>query len=225
MYGITLALFEILLFLGGAIFFKYNINELKSIPSITYYWSMFTILTGIWEICFILNYDNVRNDSINFIKNNTHVWTSNYNVTYLLPWKFSDIFYAEYGAYADREYMALGDDWSRTIEGTHAIFCGIFSFYSLLLKIQGYERNYLVALSVAMGSQLMNSILYLINYFIEVNSINSVNNDSLKFPAGRFLCKRPFMYVNIFWFIMPFLIILIELINNYKKIDNDKTTI
>jgi hypothetical protein len=221
MYGIILAVIEISLFIIGSILVKYNIESLKPIPGLVYYWSMFTILTGVWEVFFILNYDYVRNDSINFIKNKTHVWTSNYNVSYLLPWKFSDIFYAEYGAYADREYMALGDDWSRTIESTHAIFCGIFSFYSILLKAQKYEYNYLIAVGVAMGSQLMNSILYLINYFIEVNNVHSVNNDTPDFPAGQFLCERPFMYVNVFWFLMPSLIIFIELINNYKKKDRE----
>ena len=34
--------------------------------------------------------------------------------------KLARIFYAEYGAWADREYMVSSDDWSRTIEGSHA---------------------------------------------------------------------------------------------------------
>ena len=59
------------------------------------------------------------------ITNKEHVWTNQYSLSYVWPWKLSKIFYAEYGAWADREYMSLTDDWSHTIEGTHALFCAL----------------------------------------------------------------------------------------------------
>ena len=80
----------------------------------------------------ISNYDNVSNYSNTLIRHKEHVWTNKYSILYILPWRLSEIFYAEYGAYADREYMLLHNDWSRIIEGTHAIFCGFFGVLSLL---------------------------------------------------------------------------------------------
>lgn len=223
MKGVILALFELIIFFIIAYITKTKITNLNNLSNITFYWLMFTILTGIWESFFIMNYKDTRNYSLVLLKNKTHVWNNNYNISYILPWNFSKIFYSEYGAYADREYMALGDDWSRTIEGTHAIYCGIFSLYALILKIENYHNNYLIASSVAMGTQVMNSILYLINYFIEINNKSSVNYDSVNFPCGKYLIKRPFMYINILWFVMPSYIIIESLLKNYenRKINYD----
>ena len=223
--GYVIGIIELILYFVVSYYLRKHIVEFSKINCVAYYWLMMTVLTGIWEASFIYYYKDVSKYGRKLIANNTHVWTEKYDLSYVFPNKLSFIFYAEYGAHADREYLSLTDNWSHSIEGTHAVFCAIFATLAFTFSRLDHYSNYLVTVSVSMGTQIMNSILYLINYFIEVNSINSVNNDSLKFPAGRFLCKRPFMYVNIFWFIMPFLIILIELINNYKKIDNDKTTI
>ena len=54
-----------------------------------------------------------------------------------------------------------------------------------------------------MASQLMNSILYMGEYFIQIKDKHSVNLNTPKFPCGFALIKRPFMYVNLFWTIMP----------------------
>ena len=67
-------------------------------------------------------------------------------------------------------------------------------------------------MSVAMGSQLMNSILYIGEYLIQINDIHSVNYNTYSFPTGFALSKRPFMYINIFWTIMPAYIIISNLI-------------
>ena len=48
--------------------------------------------------------------------------------------KLSPIFYAEYGAYADREYMNRHDDWSRVIESSHSLFCGVFALVAINQK-------------------------------------------------------------------------------------------
>ena len=54
-----------------------------------------------------------------------------------------------------------------------------------------------------MGSQLMNSLLYMANYLNETHNSSSVNYDTTSFPTGHALVKRPFIYVNLFWTIMP----------------------
>ena len=72
------------------------------------------------------------------------------------------------------------------------------------------KSRFLVFSSVAMGSQLMNSILYMSQYFIQSKTIGSVNYDSPNFPTGKYLLGRPFMYVNVFWTLMPLYVIIME---------------
>ena len=114
------------------------------------------------------------------------------------------IFYAEYGAHADREYMINTETWSRVIESTHAIFCGFFALMVLYLKIKDYHINkYFLTIGISMGSQIMNSILYMVNYCFQLKDINNINYCSSKFPCGLALMSRGFMYVNVFWILMP----------------------
>ena len=169
---------------------------------------MMTILTLIWEVSFISSYSSVTNVANSLLRDKTHVWTNDYNLSYILPWKLSSIFYGEYGAYADRDYMNLSNDWSRVIEGTHAIFCGTFALLTIVFKARDNELHFLITSSISMGSQLMNSILYMSNYLNETHNPDSVNYNDTSFPTGIALSKRPFMYVNIFWSVMPFYAII-----------------
>ena len=43
-----------------------------------------TILTGIWELAFITQYKEVHNYANQFIQNNTHVWFTNYDLSYVI---------------------------------------------------------------------------------------------------------------------------------------------
>lgn len=215
--GYKLALIEIFIFVFTACILRIftNFNKLNAF---VYYWSMFTILTGIWELFFVFNYDNVIRIANNLIKTKTHVWTSNYTYQELNPNNFSQIFYAEYGAYADREYMTNTDTWSRVIESSHSLMCGIFCLLAMINYLLGKSSKFLFALSVGMGSQLMNSILYMANYFNQVKDKDNVNFNTTSFPSGQYLEKRPFMYVNIFWTLMPLVIIfyLLDVLNKNK---------
>ena len=180
---------------------------MQKLDIVSYYWFNITILTFFWEIFFIYNYHKINQISIDFINNNKHVWTNNYSLLYILPWNLPNIFYAEYGAYADREYMS-NDLWSREIEGTHAFICGIFSLFAIYSKSNNYNTKFLICSSISMGSKLMNSILYMGEYFIQINDSNSVNYNSNKFPVGKFLSERPFIYVNVFWSLCPLYVII-----------------
>ena len=215
MYGITLGIVFIIIFTYLVYSIKDEHKIIKHMNDIVYLWLSFTIMTGIWELCFILNYNNVSNYAAHLIKNEEHIWDTQYSMINLFPHLFSKIYYAEYGAYADREYMSK-DDWSRVIESTHCIFCGIFS----LLAIHYYENlklnKYMLTLGISMGSQCMNSILYMINYFNEIGNPNSINYNNSTFPTGYMLNKRPFMYINIFWTIMPIYVMLYEI--SYNKL-------
>ena len=220
--GTEIALIEIGLFLIISHFIKKKTTPLKELYWVIYYWAMFTILTGLWELSFITHYKYVNKLSQSLISTHTHVWTTPYDISYILPWKLASIFYAEYGAYADREYMVRNDDWSRAIEGTHALFCALFCFFAIVSYLFDKKNRYMVCLSVAMGGQLMNSILYLVNYFIQCRNPDSVNYGSPMFPTGVLLSKRLFMYINIFWFILPSYAIYILISRPHSGISDSK---
>ena len=201
--GIVIAVIELGLYFLSSYFIRRRFRRLKEIDIVSYYWFMMTILTFIWEVSFISDYANVIGVSKSLLETKTHVWTNGYNVSYILPWKVARIFYGEYGAYADRDYMNMSDDWSRVIEGTHAMFCGTFAIWAIVARTRGNKKHFLITSSISMGSQLMNSLLYMANYFNETHVPSSVNYDTTSFPTGRALSHRPFMYVNLFWTIMP----------------------
>ena len=100
MKGYIIGILEILLYFIGSITVRLYFTNLSSINKPTYFWVMMTILTGLWEISYISNYNEVANISSKLIETNTHTWTNNYDISYVLPWKLSKIFYAEYGAWA-----------------------------------------------------------------------------------------------------------------------------
>ena len=133
--------------------------------------------------------------------------------------KFSQIFYSEYGAYADREYMTDTDTWSRVIESSHSLMCGIFCLLAMINYLFGKSGEFIFTLSVGMGSQLMNSILYMANYFNQVRDRDNVNFNTTRFPSGKYLEKRPFMYINAFWTLCPLIIIfyLLDVLNQRKS--------
>lgn len=213
-YGFILALIEVSIIFGGTYALRHNSTLIQQIKLVPYYWLIFTIITGfLWETSFVINYKNTTNYSAYLIEHNQSVWTNQYNLTYLAPNKFSYIFYGTYGAWADREYMNIHSDWSRVIESTHAIFCALFALLAILLKIRDQNnREFLICLGISMGSQLMNSILYMVEYFIQCTDPNNVNYNDDEFPMGTLLSKRPFMWVNIFWTIMPLYTILVYII-------------
>jgi hypothetical protein len=188
----------------------YTYTSLINIEPITFYWMAFTILTGIWETGYIIRHSQTVASAEALIETGKRVWLSDYNLGMLLPFNFSVIFYAEYGAWADREYMTTKDRWSKLIEGTHAIFCGFFSLLAILFYLVNSNsvQNSTVSISVAMGSQLMNSVLYMGQYSIQTKDQMSVNFDCSDFPCGKLYIKRPFMWINIFWTVMPAYIIL-----------------
>ena len=193
----------------------FKISNIQNVDLFTFYWLTMTILTMIWECSFIYNYEEISVNSNYFIENDISVWTyKNYDLSYTIPWKLAPIYYADYGAWADREYMTLTDDWSRIIEGSHELFCGLFSFLALYYKANKHNNESLMALSIGMGTQLMNSILYMSEYIIQSKIPSNVNCDNHNFPCGKYFIKRPFMYVNIFWTLMPSYILTYYMFQN-----------
>ena len=221
--GIEVGVIEILLFLFASYKIQNNWPKLKSIPIICYYWFMMTILTFVWEASYIIEYKHVVNMSRALITDKQHVWTNNYTISAIIPWNLAPIFYSEYGAYADREYMSVTDQWSKIVEGSHLLFCGLFALMAVVAKTRGNNNLYLVAANISMGTQLMNSILYMCSYYLLSDTPDSVNYANSSFPMGSWMSHRPFMWVNIFWTIMPSYYIVKALIwafNRDRKVIN-----
>jgi hypothetical protein len=201
--GIALALIELQCFFGISQILYITFGGLQQIDYISYYWMMFTIATATWEAGYLDNRNHVNSISRHLIDNKHHVWTNYYTLDNITPKKFAVLFYSEYGAYADREYMSRADIWSALIESTHALLCGSISFMACLSAILYCDTLYKVFISIAMGGQLMNSILYLGEYSIQIKNKDNINYPTKDFPLGAYLIKRPFMYINVFWTIMP----------------------
>jgi hypothetical protein len=203
MIGYGIGILELLLYFVTSYGVRKRFKPLQEINPISYYWFTMTILTFIWEFSYLSDYDEITQMGRELIIKNEHTWTNHYDLSYILPWKLARIFYAEYGAHADREYLQLTDDWSRTVESSHAIFCGLFSLFTLMLKMAGNIPSFNICLGISMGSQFMNSLLYMINYYYQSLDKDNVNYITPEFPAGKLFLKRGFMYVNVLWLVCP----------------------
>ena len=199
------ALLELLLFAFVTYTMRQNVLEFQKMGNIIYYWFCFSILTGFWEFIYVTNYDSVASYANRLVKTKKHVWTQMYSLNMVLPSKLARLFYAEYGAYADREYMSTveGDFWSRLIESSHALLCASFSLMAIMFQLHGYPYHAMIAGSVGMGQQFMNSLLYMGEYFMQCKDKDSVNFNCPAFPLGKMMTGRFFMWVNIFWLLMP----------------------
>ena len=203
MIGYGIAITEILFYFIISKLIRKQCKALQDINAISYYWFTMTILTFIWECSYITDYDNITNIGHTLIDKNQSVWTNQYDLSYILPWKLARIFYAEYGARADREYLILDGNWSKIVESSHAIWCGLGSLCTLVFKMTKNNNCFNLCVGISMGSQFMNSLLYMVNYWYQCYDEDNVNYITNSFPIGNWFGKRPFMYINIFWLIFP----------------------
>ena len=179
---------------------------------LAYYWAAFTSLTGFWEAVYVSQYPRVVAYAHALLETKTSVWSRDYSPMMVLPWNLARVFYAQYGAYADREYMATTDRWSRLIESTHALCAGLACATSLFLTARGDGARSDGVLVAGMGGQLMNSVLYLGQYAVQCNDRDSVNYRHTRgFPAGPLCLERPFMWVNALWTLLPAYILYVYL--------------
>ena len=209
--GTSLGIIELILFFFTTSQIRNLLPMLQQIDKYSYHWLCFTVLTGIWELTYLTSRNKVRQLAYSWAKTKKHVWTNMYTLETLIPWKLSKQFYTEYGAYADREYISKSNGWSLIVEGSHCIFCGFFAAGALIFKLLTagyfntivYQYLYYMFMSISMSSQFMNSLLYMSEYLIQTKDANSINYNTDKFPCGFMLLKRPFMWINAAWLIMP----------------------
>jgi hypothetical protein len=207
--GIQGAVIELALFFVIATAVRNIFNVQLGI--ITYYWLAFTVLTGIWEISYVFNKNKICKIAHDLIINDEHVWGKTYNVRMILPSNTAIIFYAEYAAHSDRLYANSINPWiywSLMIESSHGIFCGLSA---LLMFIASYFNfnNMIVHqfLIQSMAFQMMNSMLYMGQYYIQTQDPRSENYVTDNFPVN----ERKFMLINLFWTVMPALILFTSL--------------
>lgn len=207
--GYTVALLVLFLFAVISHGVRVNVPQYLSMNDVMYYWFCFTTLTGIWEFFYITSYKPITIYAQKLKETNTHVWTTNYKITAVLPHNTAMLFYAEYGAHADREYMSTsrGDFWSRLIESSHALFCGVFCLGALIATYYNQATMATWLAATGMGAQFMNSFLYMGQYFLECADKNSPNYNCPDFPLGKLMMKRWFMWVNLAWLLFPAFIV------------------
>lgn len=208
MKGYIVALLEVLMFSVIATAVRTLLPALGTCGLVMYYWFTFTVLTGYWESVYVRNYDYVSDYADTLLVNKESVWTKDYPWYYIRPDLMARIFYAEYGASADREYMSKrkGDYWSRLIESSHALCCATLCLAALIATDVDAERSIRLGM-VGMGMQFMNSLLYMGQYFLECRDKDSVNYADPAFPLGKWMINRWFMWVNAFWMLFPTIII------------------
>ena len=217
MFGWTIGTLELVFFLffsGGV---RYIFSGYRKIDAITYYWLCLTILSGIWEVGYILNYSEIVSTATELIENDEHVWLKQYNFSYTLPWNMAKIFYAEYGAWADREFISNSDEYTHQVEGTFMIFCAISSAFGLMTDFERRSVISVVAVGFAMLIQLISTIIYIVDYVVQLRDYYNVNFYSGDFPVGTMFSKRPFLYANVLWLLMPAYIIFFQLFNVPKN--------
>lgn len=201
--GYTGALLELTLFFAAA--YSCHTAQLQKMDTVSYYWFCFSVLTGIWEFFYLSNYQTVARYAQQLQIRHRYVWFMQYDLSMIMPWTFSKLFYAEYAAHADREYKSrtADDYWSRLVESSHALFCALNCLLSLVALQRGSEHVSLCFALFGMGAQFMNSLLYMGEYFLQCLDVNSVNHISNSFPFGPWMCRRLFMWVNALWLIFP----------------------
>ena len=209
--GIQGALLELGLFFICASALKAYFNiQMNYIP---FYWLSFTVLTGIWELTYVTCKSEVSDMAEELLRQGEHVWGKTYNLRMILPHNLAKVFYAEYAAYADRLYMCVEGSWNKWsifVEGTHCLLCGLSAFlmffaYIVLDNSKLFDQFF----TMSMGFQMMNSILYMSAYSIQMQDNNSVNYVTDKFPKKG----RTFMLINIFWTLMPLLLLFGSIIS------------
>jgi hypothetical protein len=175
---------------------------------VPFYWLSFTVLTGIWELTYITCKAEVSNMAEELLRQGEHVWGKTYNLRMILPHNLAKVFYAEYAAYSDRLYMCADGSWNKWsifVEGTHCLLCGLSAFLMFFAYVVLHNTAlHYQFFDMSMSFQMMNSILYMSMYSIQMKDPNSVNCVTDKFPKKG----RTFMLINIFWTLMPALLLL-----------------
>ena len=87
--GIAIGATEISLYIGVCMLLRKIWPNLNKIDTLSYYWFVMTILTFIWELSFISQYNHVHNYAQQLINSSEHVWTNTYNLSSIIPWKLS----------------------------------------------------------------------------------------------------------------------------------------
>ncbi len=214
--GYTVALLVLVLFASVAFHIRGLVPDFMHMNNVLYYWFCFTVLTGVWEFFYVLLYKPIAVYAEKLKATETHVWTTDYPLKAILPHNTATLFYAEYGAHADREYMSStrGDFWSRLIESSHALCCGLLCLGTLLSIYHDKVSAATWLAGAGMGAQFMNSLLYMGQYFLECGNVDSPNYNCPAFPLGKFMMKRWFMWVNLAWLLFPAYIIYVSVHDN-----------
>ena len=168
-------------------------------PKITYikfFWIASTIINAIYKLGYIQNYRYIKEYAKELKEFKRHIWEYNFDYYYLLPYNFGTAFYAEYGQYADREYIKYDPidsinimEYSQSLEHI-GISLPILSLYLLTYHI----NNYPSLLTIVAFNSLLTNIVYLGKYLKSCKTPNHCNYNTELFPRGFMFHKRPLIY-------------------------------
>jgi len=91
--------------------------------------------------------------------------------------------------------MVNTNDWSRVIESTHAIMCALFAFIAFVMGYFNLQQRVALCVGASMGTQLMNSILYMAEYSVQMEDPYNVNYPTEKIPS-RNITGKTTIYVG-----------------------------
>ncbi len=212
LYGFELCIIELII---AMVIFNniYSIINFIDLPKFVFYWIAFSILVCIYEIAYLYNFKNITRNAKALIKTKNSIWFEKYDISKLLPWKFAKLFYTDYIANSDREYINNNTKYGKIIESTHLFICGGLYLLALIMNIYGNINKFKTLLFMSFGAQIMNIIMYTLFLYFQIHNKFSSNYASKRFPIGRYYEKRPFTYINIIYIIMIISIIIYYIIN------------
>ena len=76
--GLVIALVQIFILFGGSYLLRNKFPQLKQIETLTYYWLTMTVLTMLWEICFVVDYNNTTLYALELLAEKTHIYTQEF---------------------------------------------------------------------------------------------------------------------------------------------------
>ena len=220
--------------------FMYNICEL----SIKNFMLEFIIISTITKVLYTLKKELVGMYSLHLVNSKTEnsIWSIDYPLSMILPWKFTLLFLTEYIANCDREYSFIINNWDKVtfnleledVKPRTALYALILiyviplhyliqiDYYTqiiiicyicqtittflyfeqfgisiyLVIFIIGFVNNFLSNIQIIMILQIITTTVYCIHYIKQTYLSQSVNTNSIDFPAGKFLFNRKLIYLN-----------------------------
>ena len=180
----------------------YLVNKSISIWTTSY--PFYMVLPWNFIILMFINYSSyVDREYINIIDTWDKIITGKYYYIY--------IYGILYGIYNCIDHLFIFFALAGQIINT-SLFFNITRKYNVLILLyiiatlyQDIMYNYIIYF--IMSSQILETLLYLKNYYYQTSLSSSLNMNSIDFKCGKLFINRPFIYFNLMWIVVPLYIL------------------